>query len=159
MSNDSVSDRTKHIDIRHRWISSFVPDRIYVGHVPTEHNCSDILTKNTTEATFIKHAKTLINGDIKCYIDHQKQSFTREDVELGEVDSWTPVLGKKKNLGTKGKSWSTKNIHSKESPRVSKSIMTKKKVPENINVGWTINITPVITKRIKIIFRGVSLSL
>ena len=33
------------------------------------------------------------------------------------------------------------------------------KVPENINVGWTINITPVITKRIKIIFRGVSLSL
>ena len=33
------------------------------------------------------------------------------------------------------------------------------KEPENINVGWTIKITPVITKRIKINFRGVSLSL
>ena len=129
MSNDSVSDRTKHIDIRHRWISSFVPHRIYVGHVPTEHNCSDILTKNTAEATFIKHAKTLIDGDIKCYIDHEKQSFTREDVELGEVDSWTPVLGKSKKRKTKKVSWAPGSIPNKESPGASKSSTSKKGVP------------------------------
>ena len=90
MSNDNVSDRTKHIDIRHRWISSFVPHRIYVGHVPTEYNVSDIFTKNTSEAMFIKHATAINNGEINCYIDHLSgQTYMREDVEPDA--SWTPV--------------------------------------------------------------------
>ena len=71
MSNDSVSDRTKHIDIRHRWISSFVPHQIYVGHVPTEENYSDIFTKNTTEATFTKHAKALMDVDRNTFTAEQ----------------------------------------------------------------------------------------
>ena len=103
MSNDSVSDRTKHIDVRSRWISSFVPHRIYVGHVPTDKNCSDIFTKNTTAETFIKHAHDINNGTIKCFINHLGPTYTREDVEKDE--SWTVVTKKKQVSKPKKLTW------------------------------------------------------
>ena len=105
MSNDSVSDRTKHIDIHHRWISSFVPERIYIGHVPTASNYSDIFTKNVATETFVKHAADINEGDIKCYISNLRQQYTKEDVNNSD-ESWTAVTRKKKKRNNPKKvSW------------------------------------------------------
>ena len=92
-----------------------------MGHVPTEENYSDIFTKNTTEATFTKHAKALMDGDIKCFVNHQGRQYTREDVETDD-DSWTPVVVKKKSGGIKDQHGRTKKFPGKDNPGASEKI-------------------------------------
>jgi hypothetical protein len=55
-NNYSLSQRTKHIDIRRHFVRDFVQDGILKTiFVPTDDNESDIYTKNTPEDTFIRH--------------------------------------------------------------------------------------------------------
>jgi hypothetical protein len=56
--NFSLSQRTKHIDIRTHFVRQFVEDGIIkVVFISTDDNDADIHTKNTTEETFINHSE------------------------------------------------------------------------------------------------------
>ena len=55
-NNYSLSQRTKHIDIRRHFVREFVQDGILKTiFVPTDENESDISTKNTQDDTFLRH--------------------------------------------------------------------------------------------------------
>ena len=59
--NVSVSQRTKHVDIRYRFVQEFVLDRfIKVIFVRTEDNDSDIFTKNLGGDLHERHSKKMI---------------------------------------------------------------------------------------------------
>jgi hypothetical protein len=55
-NNFSLSQRTKHIDVRRHYVREYVQDGIIKTiFVPTDQNEADIHTKNTPEDVFIKH--------------------------------------------------------------------------------------------------------
>jgi Reverse transcriptase (RNA-dependent DNA polymerase) len=55
-NNYSLSQRTKHIDIRRHFVREFVQDGILKTiFVPTDENEADMHTKNTPEEIFLKH--------------------------------------------------------------------------------------------------------
>ena len=55
--NDKNSKRTKHVDIRHHYVRQYVEDgTVKIIFVRSEENSADTYTKNTTGATFKKHA-------------------------------------------------------------------------------------------------------
>ena len=59
----SVSQRTKHIDIRTRFITDLVESKqLVVTHVRSEDNPADIGSKNCKEAIHNKHAKDIYDG-------------------------------------------------------------------------------------------------
>ena len=61
--NVSVSQRTKYVDIRYRFVQEFVLDRfIKVIFVRTEDNDSDIFTKNLGGDLHERHSKKMIVG-------------------------------------------------------------------------------------------------
>jgi hypothetical protein len=61
--NTSVSQRTKHIDIRHRFVYDLVEDKQFeLCHVKTDDNTSDINSKNTKIEIHKKLADWLYNG-------------------------------------------------------------------------------------------------
>ena len=61
--NNSVGQRTKHIDIRHRFMHDLiVSGQIELRHVRSEDNTSDINSKNVALETHTKHANSLYNG-------------------------------------------------------------------------------------------------
>ena len=61
--NNSTSQRTKHIDIRERFMSELVEDkRVELRHVKTDKNTSDINSKNTKVEIHKKMADRLYNG-------------------------------------------------------------------------------------------------
>ena len=65
IDNDQVSNRTKHIDVRHHFIKDLRKNGdIEVEHVKSEDNVSDILTKNTSTEIFNKLSGRILNG--KC---------------------------------------------------------------------------------------------
>ena len=56
-NNHTSGQRTKHIDIRVHHVRGHITDGVLkIEFVKSEDNDADILTKNTTEETFIKHA-------------------------------------------------------------------------------------------------------
>ena len=61
--NLSVGQRTKHIDIRSRFITDLVENKeITLKHVRSKENPADAASKNCKEATHAKHADTIYNG-------------------------------------------------------------------------------------------------
>ena len=59
--NVSVSQRTKHVDVRYRFVQEFVFDGfIKVIFVKTEDNDSDIFTKNLGGDLHERHSKKMI---------------------------------------------------------------------------------------------------
>ena len=54
--NAKISQRTKHIDTKYRYVGEWVEDGIVkIVFVKSENNVSDILTKNTSQDTFNRH--------------------------------------------------------------------------------------------------------
>ena len=52
--NAKISQRTKHIDTKYRYVGEWVKDGIVkIVFVKSENNILDILTKNTSQETFI----------------------------------------------------------------------------------------------------------
>lgn len=56
--NAKISQRTKHIDTKYRYVGEWVEEGIVkVVFVRSENNLSDILTKNTPQEVFNRHTK------------------------------------------------------------------------------------------------------
>jgi hypothetical protein len=68
-NNYTMSQRTKHIDIRSHFVRQFIEDGIFkVVFIKSEDNDSDIFTKNTSEDLFIKHQeKNVVPIDLDNY--------------------------------------------------------------------------------------------
>ena len=59
--NISVSKRTKHVDVRYRFVQQIVMEGfIKVIFVRTDENDTDLFTKNLSEDKYKKHADKLI---------------------------------------------------------------------------------------------------
>jgi len=64
--NSQVSQRTKHIDVRHHFIRGMIEKKVlYVRFVKSRLNTSDVMTKTTKEDLFVKHEKSINIGRIK----------------------------------------------------------------------------------------------
>ena len=60
-NNHTISDRTKHIDIRTSFVKEYREDgKIIIKFVKSEENEADIFTKNTTNVIFSNHQKKLV---------------------------------------------------------------------------------------------------
>jgi hypothetical protein len=84
VQNNSVSQRTKHIDIRYRFINELVEaKRIELRHVRSEENTSDINSKNTKIEIHTKMANRLYEGLIIAEVDDKRDldKSPKEDVE------------------------------------------------------------------------------
>ena len=58
--NKSISQRTKHIDVRHHYIRHLVENkRLEIRHISTDENTADFFTKPLKEPTFRKHRSQL----------------------------------------------------------------------------------------------------
>ena len=67
-NNRTISDRTKHIDIRTSFENEYQEDgKIIIMFVKSEENEVDIFTKNTTNTIFQNHQKKLVwdKGKVK----------------------------------------------------------------------------------------------
>ena len=59
--NAKISQRTKHIDTKYRFVGEYVEQGIVkIVFVKSENNIADIMTKNTSELTFKKHKEKLV---------------------------------------------------------------------------------------------------
>ena len=57
--NSQISQRTKHIDVRHHFIRSMINNKVLdVKFVKSRLNTSDTMTKNVAEDQFFKHEKS-----------------------------------------------------------------------------------------------------
>ena len=64
--NAKTSQRTKHVDMQYKYINEYVEDGIIkVSYVTSENNDADVFTKNTNEATFLKHSSKFMS-ERKC---------------------------------------------------------------------------------------------
>ena len=62
MKNDQVGQRTKHIDIKWHHVRDMIKDGdLDVQYVRSDDNPSDIMTKNSKEVLYIKHAASMKN--------------------------------------------------------------------------------------------------
>ena len=60
-NNCTMSDRTKHIDIRTSFVKEYQEDgKIIIKFVKSEDNVADIFTKNTTNVIFSNHQRKLV---------------------------------------------------------------------------------------------------
>ena len=72
--NVSVSQRTKHVDIRYRFVQEFVFDKfLKVIFVKTENNDSDIFTKNLGGDLYDHHSRKMIIEKGKCEMQSSSQ--------------------------------------------------------------------------------------
>ena len=74
--NSQISQRTKHIDVRHHFVRSMIEKKVLdVKFVKSRLNASDIMTKNVVEELFLKHEKS-INGGM---IEYNEKDMVIED--------------------------------------------------------------------------------
>ena len=53
--NISTSQRTKHLDLRYRYIADLTEDFLNIVYVPTDQNMSDWFTKNVNSEVYRTH--------------------------------------------------------------------------------------------------------
>jgi hypothetical protein len=59
-TNRSVSQRTRHIDVRYHFVRNYIEDNIIkINFVRSENNVADIFTKNVRQETFFRHSEKL----------------------------------------------------------------------------------------------------
>jgi hypothetical protein len=77
VNNDSVGNRTKHVDIRMRFVNEMVRDKtLWVAFIRGDDNPGDIETKNTRDPIYLKHSARIYEGTLDL------DSSTREDVNM-----------------------------------------------------------------------------
>jgi hypothetical protein len=65
VKNKQVSNRTKHIEVRHHYIREmYDKGHIFIEHCESEDNRSDVMTKNLPTYRFETEAKRLLEGNI-----------------------------------------------------------------------------------------------
>ena len=83
--NSQISQRTKHIDVRHHFIRSMIENKVLdVKFVKSRSNTSDVMTKNVAEDLFLKHEKS-INGGMIAY-NEKEMAIEDEDDILAKTD-------------------------------------------------------------------------
>jgi hypothetical protein len=79
-NNQTTGPRTKHIDIRVHYVRDMINDgTIKTLFVKTDDNTSDIFTKNTSEALFIKHTDKFME-DLEETIEKVYMTLDDEDI-------------------------------------------------------------------------------
>ena len=87
MKNDQVGQRTKHIDVKWHHVRDMIRNKeLAVGYLRSEDNPLDIMTKNTKEALFVKHSKSIKDGTLLV------GAWNREDVVGGELVELADVM-------------------------------------------------------------------
>jgi hypothetical protein len=93
VKNQQVGARTKHIDVRHRFVirEHCEAKNFAIKHVKSVENESDILTKNATEKILEGHAENIRNGTAMAWMDYENTieivaTAWRENVEMQESD-------------------------------------------------------------------------
>ena len=62
-NNPVLSQRTKHISVRHHFVREFIEDGILkILFVKSKMNQADIFTKNLSRDLYEKHKRSIING-------------------------------------------------------------------------------------------------
>ena len=85
VNNSAITLRTKHIDIKTRYLQVEVQEgRLKVSHVGTEECHADIGTKNLPEAAHKRHSEALHNG-VFSYVEERTVS-SKEDVRNHHSD-------------------------------------------------------------------------
>ena len=75
-----ISQRTKHIDVRHHIIRSMIDNKVgYVKFVKCRLNVSDIMTKNVAKDLFLKNEKS-INGGMILYNEKEMIIEDNDDI-------------------------------------------------------------------------------
>jgi hypothetical protein len=105
LNNDHIGKRTKHIDIRYRFVNDMIKEgKLIAKFRRTENNTADIMTKHVAEKLFKKHAMNIYEGLI----------FSRDELAEAErkeeVHSVIPgggCLTNKEDVGTDGKTQAT----------------------------------------------------
>jgi hypothetical protein len=104
--NLAVGQRTKHIDIRTRFITNLVESKqIEMEHVRSESNPADAASKNCKEATHVKHAANIYNGTFHPTIGEGVESTDYVRPYGGKRDSGRAT----KSNGTDGSGTETAN--------------------------------------------------
>jgi hypothetical protein len=67
MAENTINNkRTKHIDVRYRFVTQHVKDKkMVLNYVPTDQNTSDVFTKALGNVAFHKHSRTLLKFPIR----------------------------------------------------------------------------------------------
>ena len=66
IKNPQISQRTKHIDVRHHFIRNLIEKKITkIQFIKSKDNIADILTNNVNEETLNTHAKKINNGKVR----------------------------------------------------------------------------------------------
>jgi hypothetical protein len=79
ITNNSTGNRTKHIDIKARFVGDEVKEkRLALQYMKTDENTADIFTKNVVEGLFKKHSNGIYNGTFA--FEHRLR--IEEDVKL-----------------------------------------------------------------------------
>ncbi len=76
--NTAIGQRTKHVDVRYRFVNDMILSKeLWVEHVRSGDNPSDMMTKNLPPTLFTKHAEITSEGFLGTLYDPQ----STEDVE------------------------------------------------------------------------------
>ena len=80
VNNDHIGKRTKHIDIKYRFVNALVKEgQLKAEFIRSEDNAADIMTKHVVEKLFVKHATNIYEG--KLFPDSVSLAPNKEDVK------------------------------------------------------------------------------
>jgi Reverse transcriptase (RNA-dependent DNA polymerase) len=98
--NGSVGSRTKHIDIRERYVLELTRSgELRVDYINTEDNPADMGSKNCKESTHLKHARTVLEGRF--------DPPSREDVGRVEQGCSEGSVGARAGAAVSDRDWTT----------------------------------------------------
>jgi histone deacetylase 1/2 len=87
MYNEQVGQRTKHIDITWHHVRDMIRwEQLMVEYLRSGENPSDIMTKNTKEAIFQKHAPRIKNGVLTVVLGKREDVMIFEDTNTGLLE-------------------------------------------------------------------------
>ena len=79
--NRQVGICTKHTDIHHHFLRYMVEEKdIDIHYSPSEDSPADIMTKNTSEADFARHMKSIIERELWELVDTGRGNFKKTGV-------------------------------------------------------------------------------
>ena len=102
VKNQVVSERTKHIDVRHHFLREhYEIGDIGITYTTTDENEADNCTQNTPEATHKTHATAIKSGKMNIYkywdefMNDAGVEVQREDVKTQKFRKWDSNQGLK----------------------------------------------------------------
>ena len=94
--NNNVSQRTKHIDIKSRFLADMTSgtrNEILAQHISTDLNTSDMISKHTKEAIHIQHRDNVVTGNVFHGVNTDIKSLSKEGVTDAQRHAHTESTG------------------------------------------------------------------